>query len=114
MAKWLVKQRDGKERRVPKSVAMLALRRNQATQPDPNARVIVERVPLPSNDPDRFLYVNLQALIRIDPRKGCKKRYQIPRGLLIQYPLKDQRGRVGRDRDPGTAARIQARLERAR
>lgn len=97
MARWLVIQLDGGERHVPKSVALAALRKNLAVRPDLTKRVIFERSlrAVPSSCAERFNRCSLP-LVAIDPRDVVKRPWRDSHGLLVNYPIKDQRGKLGR------------------
>jgi len=92
MARWLVIQTDGGERHVPKSVALAALRKNLAVRPDLTKRVILEKSlrAVPSSDPMRLIRCSLP-LVATDP---VKRPWRDSHGLLVNYPIKDQRSRT--------------------
>jgi hypothetical protein len=74
---------------------MLALRKNLAVRPDLNKREIVERSlrDIPSSDPMRLMTSPVK-ITAVDPREGVKRPWRASHGLLLQYPLKDQRSRT--------------------
>jgi hypothetical protein len=80
---------------VPKTVALLALRKNLAVRPDLNKREIFEKELsiVPSSDPTRLVTSPVK-ITAVDPIEGVKRPWQASHGLLLQYPLKDQRSRT--------------------
>lgn len=94
MARWIVRSVDGSTRYVPKTVALLALRKNLAVRPDLNKREIFEKElrGVSSSDPTRLDLPRLA----VDPREGVKRPWQASHGLLVRYPIKDQRGKIGK------------------
>lgn len=114
MARWLVVQLDGRERRIPKSVALLAVRRGEAIRPDPTRRVIVELFlrAVPSSLPDRLVRSSLASpIVAVDPLEVLKRAWRASHGLLVNYPIKDQRGKLGKTPKPGAIARAQKNAE---
>lgn len=84
---------DGSERRVPKTVALLAIRRGEADLSGP--RQIIERAHarVQSSDPNRF-NKSAHVVVGLDPAKALKReRWRASHGLLVRYPIKDQRSR---------------------